>query len=206
MKALFLIANAFVLGLFGGVNPGPILVSAFTEASRNGFTKSLRVIFRAMLAETIIAFFVLIAFFSINIPEMFFYAISFAGAAVLIWIALQVWKIREIDGNEEIFSFKRIFFLTVFNGPFWIFWITICLPQAFLLKEKISGGQFLFLVLFELGWFLATLFLTLLFSRFRQVLLRKNLTPFVFKFFAVLLFLFAVKIIFQSASFLLSNL
>lgn len=205
MGILAQIINVFVLGLLGGANPGPILTSAFTEAFRKGFIKSLRVIFRAMLAETIVALFVLLLFFSIDIPETFFYIISIIGAAVLIWIALQVWKVKQIGDQEEIFSFKKIFILTVFNGPFWVFWITICVPQAFLLKEKVLGGQFLFLVLFELGWLLATLFLTFIFSRFREVLSRRNLTQFVFKFFAILLFLFAIKLIFQSGNFLLSK-
>jgi len=205
MEVLRQIVSIFVLGLLGGANPGPVLTSAFTEAYRKGFVKSLNVIFYAMLAEAIVALFVLVLFFSIDIPEVFFYLISFIGAIVLIWIASQIWKIEKIDDNEEIFSFKKLFVLTIFNGPFWIFWITICVPQAFLLKEKILGGQFLFLGLFELGWLFSTLLLTFLFSRFRGILSQKNLTPFVFKFFAVLLFLFAIKLIFQSGSFLLNN-
>jgi threonine/homoserine/homoserine lactone efflux protein len=200
------IFSVFILGLLGGANPGPILASAFTEALRKGFIKSPRVIFMAMFAETIIALFILVVFFSIKIPEIFFYIISLAGAGVLVWIALQVWKVKEIDEGGEIFSFKRIFLLTVFNGPFWIFWITICVPQAFLLKEMIAGGQFLFLALFELGWLLATLFLTFLFSRFRQFLTKKKLTPFVFKFFAILLLLFAIRLTVLSINFLFSEI
>jgi len=205
MGILAQIISILILGLIAGASPGPILTSAFTEAFGKGFIKSLRVIFYAIAAETIVALFILIIIFSVNIPEAFFYTISFVGAVVLIWIASQVWRIKQISDNEEIFSFKKIFVLTIFNGPFWIFWITICVPQAFLLKERIPGGQFLFLVLFEFGWLAATLSMTFLFSRFREVLLRRNLTPFVFKFFATLLFLFAVKIVFQSGSFLLGK-
>jgi len=193
------------LGLLGGANPGPILASAFTEAFRKGFARSLRVIFMALIAESIVAFLILFVLFSFNIPEILFYLVSFVGAGILIWIAVQIWKIQGINDEEEIFTFEKIFFLTLFNGPFWIFWITICVPQAFFLKEKISGGQFIFLILFELGWLIATLFLTFLFSRFRKILARKNLTPIIFKFFSILLLLFASKLILQSGSFLINK-
>ena len=196
------ILSAFLLGLIGGSVPGPILTAAFTEALRNGFVKSFRVIFRALVAESSVAFFILAIFFSFNIPQVFFYAISLIGAGVLIWLAAQVWKIKEVDGKEgDIFSFWKIFLLTVFNGPFWIFWITISVPQAFLLREKIVGGHFLFLVLFELGWFLSTVFWILLFSRFRLFLTKKNLVGNIFKIFSLILSFFAVRMAIQSVSF-----
>ncbi len=204
MGILIQLLSIFVLGLIGGANPGPILAASFTEALRRGFIKSLWVIFMAMVAETIVALFILSLFFSIHIPEVIFYIISFAGAGVLIWLALQVWQIKELGGKGEIFSFKKIFLLTVFNGLFWIFWITICVPQAFLLKQRILGGQFLFLMLFELGWLLATVGLTYLFSRFKPLLTKTNFIPIVFKIFALILFFFAIRLMVESISFLIN--
>ncbi|HLN19263.1 MAG TPA: LysE family transporter [Patescibacteria group bacterium] len=191
----------FVLGLIGGANPGPILAASFTEALRKGFVRSLKVIFMAMLAETIVAGFILFLFFSINIPSYVFYIISFVGAGVLIWLASKVWKIRELDGEGEIFSFKKIFLLTIFNGPFWVFWIAICVPQAFLLRQKIAFGQVRFLILFELGWLAGTVFLVYLFSRFRPFLLKTKFVPTLFKIFALILLFFAIKLIFGSIVF-----
>jgi len=194
MEILFQLLSIFLLGLIGGANPGPILTASFTEALRKGFAKSLPVVFMAMIAESIIAIFILTLFFSINIPESFFYAISFIGAGVLVWLASQIWKIKKLGGEGEVFSFKKIFLLTIFNGPFWIFWITICIPQAFLLKEQIMGGQILFLIIFELGWFSATVFLTFLFSQFRPFLIKTNFVPIIFKVFALILLFFALKL------------
>ncbi len=205
MGILIQIFSVFLLGLIGGANPGPILTASFTEALRKGFLKSLRVIFMAMIAESIVAIFILFLFFSIYIPQIIFYVISLVGAGVLIWLASQVWKIKELGGEGEIFSFKKIFLLTVFNGPFWIFWITICVPQAFLLKEKITGGHILFLILFELGWLFATIFLTFLFSRFRLLLAKSNFVSIVFKIFSLILLFFAIRLTIQSIIFLLSR-
>lgn len=201
MEILFQLLSIFLLGLIGGANPGPILTASFTEALRKGFAKSLPVVFMAMIAESIVAIFILTLFFSVHIPESFFYAISFIGAGVLVWLAMQIWKIKELGGEGEVFSFKKIFLLTIFNGPFWIFWITICIPQAFLLKEQITGGQILFLIIFELGWFLAATFLTFLFSRFRPFLVKTNFIPIVFKVFALILLFFAIKLAIVSFSY-----
>ncbi len=197
------ILGAFFLGLVGGANPGPVLAASFTEALRKGFLKSVRVIVMAMVAESIVAAFVLTLFFSFDIPQTIFYVISLAGAAVLVWLAVQIWKIKEIGGEGEVFSFWKIFLLIILSGPFWVFWITICVPQAFLLKEKIAGGQFLFLLLFELGWLFSTLILTFLFSRFRTLLTQKNFVSPLFKLFALILLFFAVKLAVTSIDFLL---
>lgn len=203
MEILLTLSSIFVLGLIGGANPGPILAASFTEALRKGFFGSLKVVFMAMLAETVAAGFVLFLFFSMNIPNYVFYIISFVGAGVLIWLALQVWKIKELGDDGEIFSFKKIFLLTIFNGPFWIFWITICIPQAFLLKEKIAYGQIWFIMLFELGWLVGTVFLVFLFSCFRPFLAKTKFVPIIFKIFALILVFFAIKLIFGSIIFFL---
>ncbi|MCX6720320.1 MAG: LysE family transporter [Candidatus Staskawiczbacteria bacterium] len=198
------IVGIFILGLAGGANPGPLIASAFAESLRNGFVKSLRIIFYGLVAETIVAAFILFLFFSINIPTIVFYIISFVGATVLIWLAVQVWKIKEIGEGKEIFTFKKIFLLTVFNGPFWIFWIAVCLPQAYLLKEQIPAGNFMFLLIFELGWLVATMLLVYIFSRFRGLLTNTNRFQMVMKIIAVILLFFAAKLIFQSIMFLIS--
>lgn len=195
------ILSVFILGLIGGANPGPILTSSFTESIRVGFIKSLNVILMALISETIVAGFILTLFFSIQIPQIVFYIISLAGAVVLIWLATQVWKIRKIDSGNKIFTFKKIFILTVFNGPFWIFWITIAVPQAFLLQKKIFAGQILFLLLFELGWLFATVGLVFLFSRFRVFLTKSNFITIVFKIMALILLFFALKLTLESITF-----
>ncbi|MFA5072124.1 MAG: LysE family transporter [Candidatus Pacearchaeota archaeon] len=202
MELLTQLISIFVLGLIGASIPGPILTAAFTESMRRGFAKSLIVILRASLSEIIVAVFILTIFFSFNVPQSFFYLISFAGAVVLIYLALQVWKIERIGDDEgEIFSFGKIFTLTVLNGSFWIFWITICVPTAFLLKEQVPQGHLLFLLLFELGWISTTVFWTFLFSRFRSFLTKEKVVPVVFKIFALILLYFAVNLLIEGFKF-----
>lgn len=194
MDLLFLFFGIFTLGFIGGAIPGPILTSAFTETIREGFIKSLRVVFFAAISEIIVATFIMFLLLSFHIPQSVFYAISIIGAAVLIWMALQIWSIKKLHSGGKIFDFKKIFLLTVFNGPLWIFWSTICVPQAYTLSQKIPLGQVVFLVLFELGWGSSTVLLTFLFSRFRPLLTKEGVISYVFKLFASILILFAIRL------------
>jgi threonine/homoserine/homoserine lactone efflux protein len=180
--------------LIGGSVPGPILTAVFTEVLGGGLKKGFRTILKALLAESIVALMVILVMNSLNIPELYFQIISLAGAVFLVWLALNLWKVTKVDGEtKEVFTFSKIFLLTVLNGAFWIFWLTVCVPKAFALRELMPGGQFAFLIAFELGWLTMTALLAFIFSRFRPVLMKKNLVATTFKIFALLLVLFALK-------------
>jgi threonine/homoserine/homoserine lactone efflux protein len=201
MELLMQILSVLLLGIVGGSIPGPIMATTFTESVRRGFNKSLLVIFRAFIAESIVAIFILTLFFSFNIPQFVFYLISFAGAAMLLYLAVQVWKINKIGEEGEIFSFWKIFLLTILNGPFLLFWITICVPQAFLLREQIPQGHIVFLLLFELGWIIAITAWTFIFSRFRIFLTKEHIVPIVFKTFSLILLCFAITLLINGLKF-----
>jgi threonine/homoserine/homoserine lactone efflux protein len=187
-----------MLGLLGGIIPGPVLTASFAETLRGGFRKGLKILLMSMLAESIIAVFILLVFSSIQIPNDFFYLISFIGSLVLAWIAIKIWKIDRVEGEGKIFTFKEIFLMLATGGPFWIFWITVCVPQAVLLNKEITGGYILFLVVFESGWLTAASLLNFVFSRFRPLLKKKNLVSAVFKIFALVLVFLAIKLIIES--------
>lgn len=201
MDLLPQLISIFTLGFIGGSIPGSILASTFTEALRKGFAGSLRVIVFALISETIVASLIMFALFSVNIPQSIYYGISLIGAAVLVWLSKQVWSITKINDKGELFSFKKIFLLTIFNGPLWIVWSTVCVPQAYELNQQISGGLIIFMILFELGWLTATLLLTFLFSRFRTLLIKGKMISVVFKIFAFTLLFFAIRLFLTSVTF-----
>ncbi len=198
MEVLLQFAGILLLGFIAGAIPGAILTSIFTEVIREGFTKSLRIISYALISEVIVATSIMFLLFSLHIPQVTYYAISFIGALVLLWLATQIWGIKKLHEKGKIFSFKKIFLLTVFNGPLWIFWTTICVPQAYVLAQKITGGQAIFLLLFELGWLTSTLLLTFFFSRFRPLLIKEGVVSKVFKTFSLLLVLLALRMVLGS--------
>lgn len=202
MNSLTLTLEALILGLIGGCVPGPILTAVFTEVLSSGFKRSLLVVLKALIAESSIAVLVLSFFFLFAFPAEYFYALSLGGALVLFWLAWQVWGINKVvNDGKTVFTFWKLMLLTVLNGAFWIFWVTICVPRAFALREAISGGHILFLVLFELGWLTSTVGLGFVFSRFRPLLMKKKLVGTVFKFFAIVLVAFGVKAIVEGVQF-----
>ena len=204
MTTLNTLIEIFLLGVVGGAVPGPIMTSVFAETLRSRFSKSLSVVFRALAAESIVALFVLLSFSFLDLPEYAFQVISLSGALVLVWLALQVWKISMVEReSKEIFTFAKIFVLTILNGGFWIFWITVAVPRAFALDASVPFGKFLFLLVFELGWLAAMLSFGFIFSRFRELLRKKNLVSATYKFLAILLALFALKSVIGSMRYLL---
>ena len=67
---------AFLLGLIGGVIPGPVITSVFTEILQSGFLKSLRIILMALVVETLVAVLSLVILASLGFNESFFIALN----------------------------------------------------------------------------------------------------------------------------------
>jgi threonine/homoserine/homoserine lactone efflux protein len=84
------------------------------------------------------------------------------------------------------------------NGVLWMFWITVCVPKAIMLGEKIAFGQYLFLGLVEIGWLISTLAVALIFSLFRKLLSNQKTISFLFKIFSLAFIYFALSMIHQS--------
>lgn len=197
--------SAFMLGLIGGVIPGPVLTATFTEILQSGFLKSFRIILWAMLTEAVVALISLLALSSMNFSESFFQGLSLVGAVILIWISTSIWKVHKIDTEEKVhFSLGKISTMIMANGVLWTFWITVCVPKAILLSEKVAFGSYLFLLLVEIGWLISTVMVAYIFSRFRKILSNPRIVPIMFKIFALTFVYFAVDMVYGSIKFFLT--
>lgn len=198
------IISAFLLGLVGGVIPGPVLAATFTEILQSGFWKSFRIILWAMLTEAVIALVSLLVLSSFHLSNSFFNAISIIGAGILAWIAVSIWKIRTLDTEERVyFGRRKISAMILANGVLWTFWITVCVPKAISLGTQIPAGQFIFLVLVEAGWLASTVLVAYSFSRFRGALSNPKVVPYIFKLFVAVFVYFAASMLYQSLRFFL---
>jgi len=198
--------TAFVLGLIGGMIPGPIITAIFTEILQSSLLKSLRIIFIAMFTETLVALFSLVFFISLNISIAFFRGISIIGALILILIGISIWKVKIFYTGEKVnFGFWKISAMIVANGVLWTFWITICIPKAIFLGNQLFLGEYFFLGLVEIGWLLSTTLLAFIFSRFRKLLSKPKIIPVIFKLFALTFFYFAIDMTYKSIIFFIQN-
>ena len=199
------LTSALVLGLIGGVIPGPVLTATFTEILQSGIPKSMRIILWAMFTETVVALISLLALSSMNFSESFFQGLSIIGAAILIWISTSIWKVHKIDTEEKVhFSLGKISAMIMANGVLWTFWITVCVPKAILLSEKVAFGNYLFLLLVEIGWLISTVMVAVVYSRFRKILSNPKVVPIIFKIFALTFVYFAVDMVYRSIKFFLT--
>lgn len=190
---------ALMLGLIGGVIPGPVITAVFTEILQSGFLKSLRIILIALVTETVVALVSLVVLDSLGFNEAFFRGLSLAGALILTWIAFSIWKVKSLDSGGKVhFSLWKIVMMILSNGILWSYWLTICIPKAILLGEQLPPGAYIFMGLVQLGWLISTLLMAFLFSRFRRILSRPRIIPLLFKVFALAFAYFALDMIIKS--------
>ncbi len=198
--------SAFLLGLIGGVIPGPVLTAVFTEILQSGIPKGMRIILWAMLMETIIALISLWIFSSIHYSENFFFGISIIGSVILLWISTSIWKVKSVDSKEKVhFSLGKITAMIMANGILWTFWITVCIPKAIILSQKLFLGDYLFLILVEIGWLISTIAVAIIFSRFRKVLSHPKAIPVVYKIFSLVFIYFALDMLIKSIRYFLCS-
>ena len=190
---------AFMLGLIGGVIPGPVITAVFTEILQSGLPRSLRIILIALVTETLVALVSLLLMESLQLHEGFFRVLSLAGAALLLWIAGSIFRVRQLDTGRQVhFGTAKIVVMILTNGVLWTYWITVCIPKAILLGQSVQLGAYMFMGLVQLGWLISTLLLALLFARFRKVLSGPRVFPVLFKLFAGAFVYFAGDMVYQS--------
>ena len=196
---------AVSLGLIGGLIPGPVITAVFTEILQSGYLRSMRIILIALVTESIVALISLLILASLGFNEAFFRGLSLAGAAILIWISISLWKVRSLESGEKVhFGFWKVIIMILSNGVLWSYWITICIPKAILLGEEIHLGAYLFMGLVQLGWLISTMVLAYLFSRFRKILSAPRVIPVLFRIFALAFTYFALDILYKSITFFIS--
>ena len=190
-----LLIQAFLLGLVAGAVPGPILTGTFAEILNSNFARGLRVIFWALIAETVGALLAIYIFYKFGLSDFIIQMISVGGGFVLFWLAYQVWNIKKIntDVSKNVLTPWRIVVLTAFNSGYWIFWVTVGIPKALLLNNTLVGGKFVFLIIFEIAWLIMTTLLAFVFFKFRPLLERKNLVTVTFKILSLVLIIMGIR-------------
>lgn len=203
-QSFTIIIGAITLGFVGGAIPGPVLTTIFTEIVETSFLRSLRVLFWAMLVETGVRLLALLLVVSLPLDGAVFQGLSLVGAAVLVRIAAKVWRMHAVgQGTQPSFGFTTLALMIVSNGMLWTYWLTACVPDAMALGQQIPYGEYVFLLTFELGWFVSTFLMALIFSSFKRLLSHPRVMPMLFKFFALVFAAFALRMMIGSVQYFL---
>lgn len=187
------------LGFLCGLIPGPVVSAVFAETLRSGWRAARRIVAWAAAGELVMSV-ACVAFFSAVDPHsLVFSVLSGLGALILLRLAWDLWKVEAINETETLFTNRRVFTVAILNGMAWIFWLTVCVPQAAELGKQLRGGQWLFIALFELGWVASTLSLCLVFAFFRPWLKKKEQLHRAYRVVALLFVVFAVRLAWGAA-------
>lgn len=193
------------LGFLCGMIPGPVVTALFTDTIRQGWRSARRIVVWAAAGELVMSVACVAALSALDSHSPVFSVLSVFGSLVLLSVAWDLCKVEEIHEEEPLFSSRRIFTIALFNGMAWIFWITVCTPQAMQLDRELAGGRWLFILLFETGWVLATLSLCYLFGLFRVFFQSNKKLHLLYRAVALLFVVFAVRLAWTSAQALMAD-
>jgi len=193
------LAEVLFLGFLCGLIPGPVVTAIFTETIRKGWKSARRIVLWAAAGELVMSVVCVAAVSFLHPDSVVFAALSMFGALILLSLAWDLWKVEEISEHEPLFSNQRVFMIALLNGMAWIFWITVCTPQAVDLGTQISGGEWIFILLFEAGWLLSTFGLCFLFGYFRPYFQSNKSLHLLYRTVAFFFVLFSIKLAIASA-------
>lgn len=202
---VFALAEVLFLGFLCGLIPGPVVTAIFTEAIRRGPASARRIVLLSAAGELVMSVICVTALSFLSPTSPAFSVLGLFGSLLLMGIGWDLWRLEEIAEEEPLFSSRRIILISLLNGMAWIFWITVCAPQAMALELRLSGGKWLFILLFELGWLAAAFGLAYLFGFFRPFFQGNKNLRILYRTIAILFVLFAVKLATGSIQALLNS-
>jgi threonine/homoserine/homoserine lactone efflux protein len=130
------IITALYLGIIGGLVPSPILFLGLSEiviSRKKGISRGSMYIVVAGLTEMGIGLFLIITASWLKIPQIVFHSFAIIGVGLLIYIAIQLFKLKKIDYQQDRKSvgISSVILLMVFNGAVWLFWLSVWPAHSF---------------------------------------------------------------------------
>lgn len=193
------IMTAILLGLTGGITPGPIILLAFSEIRRSPKVRSKKwgdVFVFCRTYGIFIGLFLVATSSFLQIPIFVFHSLAILGIGMLLFVAFRVLQIRRISTDKETkkIGIGQVIILMLLNGPLYLFWISVCVPAAFRLGEKMHYGEYIFVIIFEISMMVGLAVMLFGFNSFRRLLTNEKVVGKVFLALSILIFLLALKI------------
>ena len=152
-EALLYLTSGCVFGLAAGFSPGPMTTVVITQALRYGFADGIKVALAPLLTDGLIITLALVLIGQLSWLKPLLGGITLLGAAFLIYLAIENFKVRRIELPEEQVephSFWKGVVANLLNPHPYLFWVTIGAP-TFL---KAVGISVLASILFIIGFYL----------------------------------------------------
>jgi threonine/homoserine/homoserine lactone efflux protein len=152
--ALTAVASGLILGVGGGVAPGPLLTLVVSESLRRGARAGVAVACAPLITDAPIIAIALVAVDRVAGDPYWLAGLSFAGAAVVAWLgweAIVHARPPEVAASAATPSLWRGVLANLVNPSPWLFWSTV--GAASMLRAATAGWPVVaaFLVAFYLG-------------------------------------------------------
>ena len=123
----------FIIGIIGGLSPGPITALMLGETFKYGRRKGLCVPLALALSNLIIATLAITILYIGSQIDSLINLVTSIGALVLIFMGLQEWKSSGgLNLKTAAHPFLKSFLLDLLNPHPYIFWFTILAPPIIL--------------------------------------------------------------------------
>ena len=117
------VALGLALGLGAGLAPGPLLAVMLAATLERGFAAGARVAAAPLVTDVpIVALCVLVLQ---GLPEEVLAALSLAGAAFVLHLAVDAWRGDERAETDAVGDLRRGALVNVLSPHPWLFWITV---------------------------------------------------------------------------------
>jgi threonine/homoserine/homoserine lactone efflux protein len=145
----FRLLEVVSLGFLCGLIPGPVVSAVFAETLRNGWRASRRIVAWAAAGELVMSVACVALFSAFTPPPLAFSVLSGLGALILLHLAWDLWRVDSLPmvgpnsgpANPVLFTNRRVFTVAILNGMAWVFWLTVCVPQAVELGKQLRRAM-----------------------------------------------------------------
>ena len=169
----FLISGT-LLGLSAGLAPGPLLILLVSETLTKGFKAGAKVSFSPLLTDAPIVAGSFLLFTQLSNITWFLGVVSMLGACFILYIAIKNIKVNAVDTtgsskpqNTSIFNLAMVNALS--PHPY-MFWLTIGAPMMISAIKESFMASALFVTSFYVMMIGSKLFVTLLISKYKNLL------------------------------------
>lgn len=120
--------SSFMVALSGVLMPGPIFTTTISESIRRGPTAGPRIISGHAILEGILVVALVLGLAPLLRKDLFFIGISFAGAAILVWMGLGMFrglnglKLDWETGTRKGGNLMAAGVLLSISNPYWVIW------------------------------------------------------------------------------------
>jgi threonine/homoserine/homoserine lactone efflux protein len=188
--------DIIIIGIIGGLSPGPINALMLGETLKRGFKQGGKVPLALLISNLTFAPLIMLIIHWGSSLEFLIPTLTVTGALILIYMGIQEWKNSgQLETTTSSSTFKKALTLEFLNPHPYIFWFTILGPPIVLTFQQgnITLGVAMWMA-FLITIVAVKLSLALVAHKIREKMTPKKI-QIILKILAILLILFGLKLL-----------